>query len=130
MSKQAIEQKHKEIIESELFRIDGKPIDVPMAFIELCQLINGVDDEFIWYIGEDTDACLDDLLVGAYWAFTDWHGGQESDSYAALCAIGGIYSPNMASGPEQGTAAQDTYDMIDEWFKAKYSPKIGTKTYK
>ena len=79
----------------------------------LIVLANAVDafegeTEEIWYIGEGYE-CLDDIITGAYWHLTEWHGGQASKSYAAMCALGSIYSPNMECADEDNA----TYNQLN-----------------
>lgn len=38
---------------------------------------------------------LPDLVTGAFWHYTEYHNGQESPGYAALSALGRVYSPGM-----------------------------------
>ena len=49
---------------------------------------------------------LMDLIVGAYWHYTEWHSGQWSKGYAALSALGRIYSPNMETVDPDNMAYQ------------------------
>jgi len=56
----------------------------------------------VWWIGEDDEFDLASLVVGAYWHYTEWHGGQRSLEYRALSALGQIFSPGMTTGPEEG----------------------------
>lgn len=70
-------------------------------------------DETTWYLGECEEFALDDLIIGAYWHFTDWHAGQYSKSYAALCALGQVFNPGMTS-LEDETSAKYVYDMLGE----------------
>lgn len=35
------------------------------------------DEEDVWTCGEFNEAALADLIVGAYWHYTEWHGGQD-----------------------------------------------------
>ena len=73
------------------------------AIIRLCEVIQVSDtDENTWYIGEH-GYCggLDNLIVGAYWHYSEWHDGQWSKAYEALSALGSIYTPNMAGIPKQ-----------------------------
>ena len=56
------------------------------------------DDGYeIWSIGEFTEASLEYFIIGAYWHFTEWHDGQWSSGYAALSALGEVFSPGMSS---------------------------------
>lgn len=65
------------------------------AIIELCEALEKEED-IDWFC-EDIDielvSSLDDLIVGSYWHFIEWHEGQGSLSYRALCALGRIYHP-------------------------------------
>ena len=94
-------ERYFRVINNSLFRTTGN-LDYPRVTDAIIRLSNVVseydgDTECIWYIGEDTECCLADLIVGAYWHYTDWHGGQWSQGYAALCALGEVFSPNMES---------------------------------
>lgn len=95
-----LENAFHHIANSSLFRLDGPEIDLCDALIDLCDAIKGDDDENKWSLGEFGECSLDSLLIGAYWALTEWHGGQASPEYAALCAIGSIFSPGMTCPPE------------------------------
>lgn len=106
------EQLFNKITKSHLFRTDGERIDVPQAFINLADAIK-VEDETDWNLGECAGCTLFDLLVGAYWAFSEWHGGQASPEYAALCALGGIYSPGMECAPEDDDSAHIPYAAVN-----------------
>ena len=108
-------QLHSEILASDIFRTDGPTIDLPAKLIELCDAIKAEDDTD-WSIGESTDASLDNLIVGAYWALSEWHGGQSSDTYAALCALGSIFSPGMTSLDEE-SPEYIPYEMINAHFR-------------
>ena len=71
-----------------LFRDEGGMtyVEFQLAIIRLCEAIEQADD-IEWLPG------LDDLIIGSYWHFTEWHEGQNSLSYQALCALGRIYKP-------------------------------------
>ena len=85
------------------------------CFVKLCNVINETEhDETIWYIGEFNEACLSDLLIGAYWHYTEWHCGQTSSEYLSLCTIGSIYSPGMECEPQAETGEKSTYDLLNE----------------
>ncbi len=107
------------IMQSSLFRIDGPEIDLMDSIINLCECINNDPMETDWSIGECTDCTLDSLLIGFYWALTEWHGGQYSDDYAAICAIGSIFSPGMSSGPEEDSGEQVAYEALCEYFDSR-----------
>lgn len=86
--------------------------------IKLCHLIDQCESNDDWlYIGEHQWCCLSDFIIGAYWHFTEWHEGQDSSSYAALCALGDIFSPGMSDGPEAETSEQCTYENLESLAK-------------
>jgi len=90
------------------------------AIIKLADTLNEVEtDESIWYIGEFGACCLDDLIIGAYWHYTEWHGGQNSKGYAALCALGQIFEPNMSSVEEENLAYQALNELADKTFNTE-----------
>lgn len=98
-----------------------KPMDyaeITQAFIALANSVefypvpeNG-DTSELWYLGEHNTAPLADLITGAYWHYTEWHAGQDSLSYAALSALGQVYTPNMATLDEDNYAEKATYDEL------------------
>jgi hypothetical protein len=111
------------IMSSSVFRLNGPDIDLCSVLIELCDAINA-DDETDWSLGESLECSLDDLLIGAYWALTEWHGGQSSPEYRALCAIGSIFSPGMSSTPtEEDGGSFTAYELVGRHFEAKNPSK-------
>jgi hypothetical protein len=106
------------IMESELFRLNGPAIDLCGSIIDLCNAIQA-EKETNWSLGEFGECSLDSFLVGAYWALTEWHGGQASDSYAALCAIGSIFSPGMSGPPTEEDSEWTAYEAVNDWFNSQ-----------
>ena len=80
----------------------------------LCELLEEECEEVDWYIGEVEAFCLDDLVVGAYWHFTEWHEGQDSASYQLLCQLGGVFDPGMSSCDEDNSAYQLLNQLAEE----------------
>jgi len=76
------------------------------ALIALANAVHNDDElsEDIWYIGEFGEFCLADLITGAYWHYTEWHGGQWSKGYAALSALGQVFNPGMSSVEDDNSA--------------------------
>ena len=94
-------ERYYRVINNSLFRTTGN-LDYPRVTDAIMALSRAVseydaDTDDIWYIGECSECCLADLIVGAYWHYTDRHGGQWSQGYAALCALGEVFTPNMSS---------------------------------
>lgn len=114
----AIVAAYTTIIESEVFHTNGPAIDLPAALIALGNAVHAEEtDESIWScLGEFTEAPLGDLITGAYWSLTEWHAGQSSPSYAALCALGQVFSPGMSGGPEPDSCEASAYEMVNQWF--------------
>ena len=119
--------RHAFIVESDIFRRNGHPIDLPQAISDLCAAVQGIDHtedetEHIWgTIGEHSEACLGDLIVGAFWTFMEWHAGQSSPESAALSALGRIYSPGITSGPEPESGEAIAAEMLGAWFEARHA---------
>lgn len=108
-----------QIMESSIFRTDGEDIDLCDALTKLCEAVEAEPDYSEWYnIGEGLECDCASLLIGAYWSLAEWHGGQASPEYATHCAIGGIYTPNMANGPEPGSSEATAYELINQYFQA------------
>lgn len=103
------------IMESSIFRLNGPKIDLCQALIDLCAAIKA-EEETNWSLGECGECTLDSLLVGAYWSLTEWHAGQNSAEYAALCAIGSIFSPGSTSTPSEDDNEFIPYSAIGEYF--------------
>jgi hypothetical protein len=127
MSTEHISELHAAIAGSSVFRTDGPTIDLPAALIALAQAVHDYDGETesMWgTIGEHTECPLGDLLVGAYWALTEWHGGQSSDTYAAMCAVGRVFNPGCCDGPEPDSGEESVYQMINAYFDALYNTPV------
>lgn len=111
------------VIDNSLFMTTGK-LDydrVTDAFIKLADLVHDSDlDESIWYLGEFSHCCLSDLIVGAYWHYSDWHAGQYSKSYQALCALGQIFSPGMSS-LDSDSSEFFAYEMLQDMAEKHYN---------
>jgi len=111
-----------EIMKSDLCYLAGPRIDLEQITLDLCAAINA-EKETDWHLGECETFSLSDYIIGAYWAFSQWHGGQTSQSYAALCALGSIFSPGMCDGPEPESSEQMAYEAIFTWFGEMYDCK-------
>lgn len=95
---------------------------VTEAIIKLCDVIDSTEtDESVWSIGECSYlGGLDNLIVGAYWHYTEWHGGQASKSYQALCSLGHIFSPGMSS-LDKDDPSHETYTAFEALASEYYS---------
>jgi len=113
------EEAYNLIMESEVFRTNGPKIDLPQALIDLCEAINA-EEETDWSLGEFNEAPLSDLIPGAYWSLTEWHAGQYSATYAALCALGSIFSPGLSKPPTEDMCGEySAYEFCGKWFEAQ-----------
>ncbi len=103
------------VLESSLFTIHGK-LDydrVMDGIILLCDHINQEENtEQIWEYQKHRAAIMD-FLPGAYWHFTEWHGGQDSKGYAVLCAIGSIFSPQWSDLAYDNDGEISTYCQLE-----------------
>jgi hypothetical protein len=117
----AVTLAYNAIMRSSVFRLNGPAIDLPRALALLGQALDKYDlPEGVWEcLGEFSEACLGDLIVGAYWALSEWHGGQASDTYAALCSLGNVFSPGMTDAPEADDSEFTAYELIGDWFKER-----------
>ena len=80
----------------------------------LCELLGEECEEIDWNIGEGQEFCLDDLVVGAYWHFTEWHEGQHSASYQLLGQLSSVFDPNMTYCDEDNSAYQLLNQLAEE----------------
>jgi len=91
--------------------------NLAQKFIDLSALINALpDDNDSWYyIGEGNESDLMNTVIGAFWHYSQWHSGQESTSYAALSALGSIYTPNMESEPtDQDDDGFNAFEQLEQ----------------
>ncbi len=72
-------------------------------------IMDSETSEDTWWL-ESNGINLSDFIVGAYWHYAEWHGGQSSQGYAALSALGQVFSPNM-SCMESGESY--VYELLD-----------------
>lgn len=112
----------QEIMKSDLCYLAGPRIDLEQKTLDLCAAIKA-EKETDWNTGESEGFSLADYITGAFWAFSQWHAGQNSQSYAALCALGSIFSPGMCDGPEPESGEQIAYEAVFAWFGEMYDCK-------
>jgi len=85
-----------------------------VAISRLCtELSKTKTDETVWYIGQDTLASLDSLIVGAFWFTAEHYSGQGSVEYKVHCELSGIYKPNMSNGVEPESSESDVYELLE-----------------
>ena len=113
-----VESEYSAIMESEVFRTNGPPIDLPTALIRLGNAVHACPDCLDKSIGEFLECDLSSLIIGAYWSLSEWHAGQYSASYAALCTLGQVFQPGMVSGPEENTGEETAYQCVNAWFES------------
>lgn len=90
--------------------------EITERFIALGTAIHDYEGESenLWCIGEYTEASLDDLITGAYWHYTEWHAGQWSDSYRALCSLGTVYTPGYSSLESESESVKYIYNELNK----------------
>ena len=119
-------------LERELFTINAK-LTYPDVIELLADLANrvheysGDNDDWI-YIGEHGYASISDMLTGAYWHLTEWHAGQYSPSYAAMCAIGQVFSPGMTNGCEPESSELEVFNALNELAESEQNKKQEAKS--
>jgi len=84
-------RKYYRVIDNSLFMTTGN-LDYSRITDAIQRLADAVhtydgDNDDIWYLGEFGNCCLSDFIVGAYWHYTEWHGGQWSKGYRVLAFI-------------------------------------------
>ena len=107
-----IETAFNKVMSSGLFRTDGDPFELQMLMNLAHAILENETDESTWSMGEFLECSLSDLIPGAYWALTECHAGQNSESYATMCALGQVFRPGASSGPEPDTGEQVAYEQL------------------
>lgn len=110
------------IMSSDMWRLDGEPIDFCAALMELAEAVEAEpEDSDSWlYLGDCGECALCDFIPGTYWALTEWHGGQNSPEYAAMCALGRIFSPGMSGLDRDNSGELAAYEQADAYFRKRY----------
>ena len=113
------------ILASSLFRTNGhnfdtiEHLDFHIAVRKICSKLGALETDCdVWlYFGDDSEASgLPDFIAAAYWACADCHGGQESETYATMCALGTIFKPGMTSlNDDPESSEKFAYDRICEY---------------
>jgi len=105
------------VIHRSLFTINGRlSYDrLTDGIIKLAEMVQETETgEFtLTDIGEYTECCLSELIVGAFRHYSQWHGGQTSKGYKALSELSGIYSPGMESEPEPESGEYSGFYMLN-----------------
>lgn len=117
MTKQSVSVLFNTVSECSLFRIGGNDVDILQTIALLVDAIIE-EDETDWSTGEGGEFTLDTLLVAAYWALTDCHSGQYSNTYACMCKIGDVFSPGMSSIESECDGTRWLYDVLCNHFLA------------
>jgi len=105
-----------------LFEKGGDYSAIESGAVALVEAVENLPDDCeAWpYLNDTGAATPSDLIEGLYWHFAEWHGGQSSDGYAALSALGGVFQPGACSnGPEADSAAENVYVCAGEMAAAE-----------
>lgn len=57
---------------------------------------------------------IDAIIIGSYWHLTEYHSGQFSNEYIALCSLSRIYSPIMCTGCEPESCEELVYNALND----------------
>jgi len=79
------------------------------------------EDFELWDIGEHGEFTLDALLVGAYWFYMEYSGGQYSDTYLTQCFIGRIFKTGYTDGVEAGSGESTAYELLETLYNESKS---------
>ena len=123
--KKAYVEAYEKIMASSVFRLNGEDIDLIDALQKLGDALQAESEEIDWATGEFTEASLDNLVIGAYWSLTEWHAGQESASYAAMCSLGVVFKPGMTNPPKEEESEFTAYELCGKWFEKNAAIKKG-----
>lgn len=74
------------------------------------------DTEDLWYTGEGGSFDLQELITGAYWHYSGWHGGQNDPGYSYLCILGTIFNPGHTSEDPDNEAMKLLDEMASNYF--------------
>ncbi len=121
-------KRYLRVIDRSLFTIHGK-LNYDRITDAIAKLAREVDrfyetnpnaDESVWYLKEGEECYLADLIVGAYWHYSEWHfgiwhGGQWSREYTALSALGNIFSPGISGPEDDNPAYQQLESFAKQW---------------
>jgi hypothetical protein len=106
---------YNKILSSSLFRLDGKDINLTKQLTKLGNKVHKAKNPD-WHLGEYSECCLSDFIIGAYWSLTEWHGGQNSKTYEAMCSLGQVFNPGHTNGPEPESGESLAYEVINEHY--------------
>lgn len=113
MTKTPLQQLHHNIMQSIM---TTTPVfgyeSLHEKIIELCELISEEND--VDWFDEQCDYYLSDLVVAAFWHYTEWHGGQYHETYKALSSLSLIYDPGMSCGCESDSSEEIIYNQLQE----------------
>ena len=107
------------LVERSLFYINptldyGRIIEVLEALGNAVHAYESDDTADLWSVGEFGHSSLPDTIEGAYWHLTDWHEGEGSTSYYALCALGSVFNPGMSTPNPDNEVYKALEDMADD----------------
>lgn len=119
-----IEATYLKIVSSDIFKVNGRKIDLPKELMNLANLIHSHKGEVDWELSNDMEASLDDIIIAGFWLCSEWNSGQESDAYAAYCALGQVFTPSYSCPPSEDESAFTAYEMMGQWFKHSRLPTI------
>lgn len=65
-----------------------------------------------------------DVVVGAYWFLSHYHGGEKSPEYRVLCKCGKIFRPGRTTGVEEDSSEEDVYKCLEALHSENYEKEM------
>lgn len=108
------------ILQSELFRIDGKRINLTAHIQAIVQSIKeqpSEDDDWV-YIGESADCSLVDFIVGAYRASQGWTDGSgQGEANIMHNTLQKVFNPGTSNLDCDNTGETIAYEVVDRYLE-------------
>lgn len=111
---------YNSVLQSELFRIDGKPINLAAHVLAIVQGIQDqpANDDAWLYLGEYSECSLPDFIVGAYWASQCWTDGSgQGEANIIYNALAEVFHPGLLSLDRDKYNGLLAHDAVDQYLE-------------